>query len=740
MDFTHSSMEYSRTDAYAPTNEWKVPGSSPVPQQQHQHQHQQYDEDVDMTHFEDYNDQGSNHLTDCSINSFSGGQGYNFPNFPLFAPPRTSMNPQNGVEYEYGPQHNAMKLQPDGGYCPPTYVAYPQQVVDQSTVVQRAPATYQFQRPRKPSELSTAVQKLQAQYGVPGDDELVYQSLAAPEPLQALEYPHAQSYLEHRDAAQPPSLPTIKSLPVYDFTFSDPEPICFTAVELITFLPMLCRSKWVVERLINNGLSNTVHLEIHSTHRWTNSYKDGVSLNTVANGYMDAMRGGTLWRAMPKEQQSTWTRKSHKVPNDWKSSVVMNDFVPDRVIYRQNHPKVPVPVTFKVLLQHVKKVPQGDDTADLTRAIDFALGNQKPNGGEWMYPDDLKPILNHIGRTKITANHQDRAVAQRYERKLANKKNGTEGEKEMATRGYKKPSKMRTSQAIEPVIASVIHQQQQRTRTPLPIPQVNDGFTQRLQEQLWQQRSPQGSPVSRNPTHDEGAGRQPSPYQPSPQMQPQQQQIPAMAQTPPRQDRTVPQPRPYITGELIRNTGLSPNIPESDVGVKIMRFTRRPDQIYKDWLWTEQDAEQIKQPLIPGLFGNHRGTIAAAPQGNGSSHGEVFQLNMDAFNNTIYWDSNSPVFDPKLASRGMTKDEWEVLLGCPAPAHIPVQGPYPQLSVQDNQWIDSLHHVNIEHLLASNIPGSSAHLEVTEEQMRGHSASDLLRYCAEADDGADDTG
>jgi hypothetical protein len=254
------------------------------------------------------------------------------------------------------------------------------------------------------------------------------------------EFPHATAFLEKMNADSPRLMP-MQKLPLYDYNFANDitlgKPLSFTAVELITFLPHLCRSNWIANRLLNGGMQNTTHFEIHSTHRLTNSHQDGITVSTIANGYLDAMRGPG-WRVRPKEQKGTWTRKGHKPPKNWVCSLEVAGFQPDRVLY--GYGRIPDPVPFSDLLHGVRKMPTGFDAADLTHAIEFAIGNPLEDGQVWMFPTHLSFILDRIGRTHASHKHQDSEIATRYEQQFRNKKRSVNRIRKLEHVGYTTPN------------------------------------------------------------------------------------------------------------------------------------------------------------------------------------------------------------------------------------------------------------------------------------------------------------
>ncbi|KAL1608027.1 hypothetical protein SLS60_002966 [Paraconiothyrium brasiliense] len=187
----------------------------------------------------------------------------------------------------------------------------------------------------------------------------------------------------------------------------------FTAVEIITFLPRLFHNSSIARRFVNNGMENRTHAEISNRHRTSTP-----QVYDIANSYLDALRPWN-WRKMPKEQYKTfWSRRTHRTPAKWDTTnIAMNAFVPDRLTKEGFVAEVPASVSFPMLLHGVKKLPTGDDAADLTRAIKFATGDgaKKMFPGRYLlFPDDLIDIFRAIGHVTITDQHRDKAVVRRY--------------------------------------------------------------------------------------------------------------------------------------------------------------------------------------------------------------------------------------------------------------------------------------------------------------------------------------
>jgi hypothetical protein len=200
----------------------------------------------------------------------------------------------------------------------------------------------------------------------------------------------------------------------------------FTAVEIITFLPTLFYNSSIARRFVNNGMDNPTHAEIIARHRVLT-----VDVSIIAKQYLHALRPVGSCSMTGEQGKTLWSRKTQKIPDGWDArNISMNAFVPDRIAIAGVHAPAPASVPFRILSEGVKKMPTGNDAADLTRAIEFANGDQAKEsfpGRNLMFPDDLTNILTNIGHTSITEQHRDRAVVGRYRKlykeTLSSKKN-----------------------------------------------------------------------------------------------------------------------------------------------------------------------------------------------------------------------------------------------------------------------------------------------------------------------------
>lgn len=177
----------------------------------------------------------------------------------------------------------------------------------------------------------------------------------------------------------------------------------FTIVELIVLLPNWFKNKAIAARFMNNHITAGLHFMILEEHRdlqLATEVEKHKARKTVADEYRRVMR----------KTFEGWTKLNHKAPLGWDENLMaMDGFVPDDV--KMKGYRRPAPIPFCDLTVGVKKLPEGTHAGDLTRALQFALDHSSMT---YMFPDDLPAILDHIGRTQITAAHTDRVIVGRY--------------------------------------------------------------------------------------------------------------------------------------------------------------------------------------------------------------------------------------------------------------------------------------------------------------------------------------
>jgi hypothetical protein len=148
-----------------------------------------------------------------------------------------------------------------------------------------------------------------------------------------------------------------------------------------------------------------------------------------------------------------WTKAKHQVPGDWNgldTSIANFESEGASEAGYVRPPSIP----FMYLAVGLKKLPQGYDAGDLTRALDFAMQNQKldehSQPTEFMFPDDLQLIINHIGPTLITQGHFDGAVLGRYSQVLR----AADGERRKQLAEH---PRQQQQQAVEEATATPVH-------------------------------------------------------------------------------------------------------------------------------------------------------------------------------------------------------------------------------------------------------------------------------------------
>lgn len=202
-------------------------------------------------------------------------------------------------------------------------------------------------------------------------------------------------------------------LPTHDYALPPGGPINATMAEIIVIFPNWFRNTEFTTRFQNNGINGGIHLTILQEHRhlnFTTAFETAQARDYISDEYRKTMRKGD-----PK-----WTKAAHGVVEGWDSQVIqVNGFVPD--ICRAHGFVNPPSIPFKTLADGLKKLPQGSDAGDFTRALEHAMYNQctdeDGNMVDFMFPDDLHRILDHIGRTKVTKEHTDLATVNRYTKK-----------------------------------------------------------------------------------------------------------------------------------------------------------------------------------------------------------------------------------------------------------------------------------------------------------------------------------
>ncbi|CAO2653593.1 Nn.00g030040.m01.CDS01 [Neocucurbitaria sp. VM-36] len=213
---------------------------------------------------------------------------------------------------------------------------------------------------------------------------------------------------------RPPRVQFLRDLPAHDYILPAGGPINATMAEIIAILPNWFRNRNITIRFENNGINAGVHFAILQEYRHLN-------LTTAIECERARDHLSDQYRKTMREVVPGWTKAKHQAPENWdKSYMLVNGFLPDTAHLPGYN--APLSIPFRDLAIGLKKLPQGHDAADITRALDFAMGNQ--NGAEYgqvvdfMFPDDLQKILSYTGRATVTDQHTDPYAVRRYRNTL----------------------------------------------------------------------------------------------------------------------------------------------------------------------------------------------------------------------------------------------------------------------------------------------------------------------------------
>lgn len=194
----------------------------------------------------------------------------------------------------------------------------------------------------------------------------------------------------------------LRALPGHCYTLPA-VPLNFTIVDIIVLLPNWFKNTSICARFINNELTAAIHVMILEEHRQLNLADvkaEEKAKKTTADEYRRVMRKIT----------PSWTKVKHVAPNAWDCNwIAMGGFVLDDA--RLKSYRRPASIPFRDLAIGVKKLPEGTYAGDLTRALNYALEYPQQ---EYLFPEDLPTILDHIGRTKITVAHTDVRIVRYY--------------------------------------------------------------------------------------------------------------------------------------------------------------------------------------------------------------------------------------------------------------------------------------------------------------------------------------
>jgi hypothetical protein len=241
----------------------------------------------------------------------------------------------------------------------------------------------------------------------------------------------------------------LNGFPNYPYVMPSGPALNFTMPDILVILPNWFSNQQIIDRFINNGLTPIIHVAIMQEHR-TMDDMSVVDIERLREGCSDD------YRRVMRTMDPGWKRVNHRAPLNWNNqNIAVNHFLPD--VARNPGYTAPPPIPFKHMMIGIKKLPQGPDAGDLTRALEFALHNQKTDEKgamvDFMFPDDIHAILNHIGRTILTNDHLDVPTRIRYDRKVKD-----------AAAGVRKREREHESPAIQPRPPK--RQQREYSQTP----------------------------------------------------------------------------------------------------------------------------------------------------------------------------------------------------------------------------------------------------------------------------------
>jgi hypothetical protein len=202
----------------------------------------------------------------------------------------------------------------------------------------------------------------------------------------------------------------LADVPRHEYMLPGGGAINATLMDIIAILPQWFRNLELSARFVNNGINAGIHVALLEEHRHVDVY-------TLEDRKRWRDRLGEAYRRSMRKVDPEWKQGKHHAPQGWnEQDIDIAGFVPEAA--REAGYIAPTAISFKDLSIGLKKLPQGNDAGDLTRALDYAMHNHKvdENGQEveLMFPDDVQAILNQIGRTRVTREHTDRSILARH--------------------------------------------------------------------------------------------------------------------------------------------------------------------------------------------------------------------------------------------------------------------------------------------------------------------------------------
>ncbi|KAF2127563.1 hypothetical protein P153DRAFT_387305 [Dothidotthia symphoricarpi CBS 119687] len=175
-----------------------------------------------------------------------------------------------------------------------------------------------------------------------------------------------------------------------------------TAVEICTFIPNCLRSRDVIRRVANNGLSPQIISNMVNYHRmWPKWPLLPNSLRITTHNIMREAFQGWTFRTQQAALDPTWDAASTTLAG---FRTRCEDRGEDDLLIEN--------IPFHHLATYVYKMPQDDDARDLTRCVEYAI--QNPHAG-YLWPQDFTSLTQLLGGPlPIQPEHTDAAAATRW--------------------------------------------------------------------------------------------------------------------------------------------------------------------------------------------------------------------------------------------------------------------------------------------------------------------------------------
>ena len=205
--------------------------------------------------------------------------------------------------------------------------------------------------------------------------------------------------------------------PGADIRIEQPEKFNFTLAELICFIPELYKNWPLLNRFLINGLSAPDHADMERYYRFSEKEPKNF-LNTIATSYRATMRKGPA----PGQGITNWTFKNgNPAPQGWDhDSISMAGFKLNRDAHKMTRQHKVKSVPLIELFNHVRRIPEGEDAADLTNIM-LMIARLKGDGvdvSSYMLPDHLLFFLEQLGPVQVGPGHSDARCLERHRERV----------------------------------------------------------------------------------------------------------------------------------------------------------------------------------------------------------------------------------------------------------------------------------------------------------------------------------